>query len=157
MQFLRPQEEVTIKRILVSLAQQYNLLAEEKESYQTEKSRYIDHLWSVRIGKEKVPIVSFEIEKGVPGNERIRKDIFNLLSTKTPMGYIILPHKRITASTSSDKMGVIKWYRKHFFKVFSNYYEPFRSFIDIRLLDSDDILDFKTLDKHLTLDSFLKE
>ena len=138
---LMKEEEYRIKQILDDLAQSYNLKSDRKEVYERDKSLYLDRLWYVKIGEEKVPVVVFEIEKNVPNNERIRKDILNMVMSKAPIGYLILPHKRIMdAYDPNVKKERITWYHDHFHTAFNNYYNPFKSYIDIRLVDADDIL-----------------
>ena len=148
MQFLTKQEEGQIRQMLDTLATNYNVKTDCKEVYERDKSLYLDRLWYIQIEEEKVPVVAFEIEKGVPYNERIRKDILNLVMSNAPIGYLILPHKRIEKAFNPNiKQMWINWYHNHFCRVFNNYYEPFKSFVDIRLVDADDILKFKTLEK----------
>ena len=143
---LMKEEEDRIKQILDDLALGYNLKSDRKEVYERDKSLYLDRLWYVKIGEEKVPIVAFEIEKSIPNNERIRKDILNLVMSKAPIGYLILPHKRIEKDFNpAMRQPWIDWYHNHFNRVFNNYYRPFTEFVDIRLVDADDILQNKRL------------
>ena len=138
---LTKEEEDRIKQILDDLALGYNLKSDRKEVYERDKSLCLDRLWYVKIGEEKVPVVVFEIEKNVPTNERIRKDILNMVMSKAPIGYLILSHKRIMkAFNPAMKQPWIDWYFRHFNRVFNNYYRPFTEFVDIRLVDADDIL-----------------
>jgi len=145
MQFLTKEEEKTLKQILDELAAQYNLFTKSKEVYRRKESYYLDRLWWTKVGEDKIPVVAFEIEKSLPSNERIRKDIFNLAFSRAPLGYLILSHTRImlTKEDSLQKEAQkvwVKWYKKEFAKVFRNYYKPFSSFIKIKLVDADNLL-----------------
>jgi len=150
MQFFTKEEEKTIKKVLDELATRYNLSTEPKEVYRRKESYYLDRLWWTKIGKDEIPVVAFEIEKSLPSNERIRKDVFNLAFSRAPLGYLILPHTRIMRSNEETiKKEVqrvwVKWYKKEFTKVFNNYYKPFSPFIEIKLVDADEILKNKHL------------
>ncbi|NWF77938.1 MAG: hypothetical protein HXY36_05035 [Chloroflexi bacterium] len=99
------------------------------------------------IESEEIPLVAFEIEKGIPSNERIRKDIFNIALSRAPKGYLITAHKKILASAQHNGGTWETWYRDHFFEAFDNYRKPFVSWCDIQVVDADMFLSSGSLRK----------
>lgn len=137
-QHLKQNEEKAIRGILDQLAVKLGLYSSQKESYFREMGYYLDRLWYFLLDEEKIPVVAFEIERGVPLNERIRKDIFNIVLSRAPKGYIITPHERIlkkarTASRTCDET----WYRDHFQQAFEKYRSPYVFYCDIRVVEAD--------------------
>ena len=93
-------EVSNIKKVLEDIAKREGLKC--KNEYRISSS-YIDHIWFKEIEDTSIPIASFEIERGIPSNERLKKDIFNLLITKAPKGYLIIPKQRIEAKEPINK------------------------------------------------------
>jgi hypothetical protein len=141
MQLLTPNDETRIREILDKLARLYHLQTECKEVMFLD-GMSIDRLWTVDLpsSRKGIPVVGFEIEKGIPLNERLRKDIMNIVCCRSPLGYIIIPHKRIMEADESSSKSVT-WYKNGtFYRDFQNYCKSFAN-IDIRLVDADDILE----------------
>jgi hypothetical protein len=141
-EYLTRNEEKTIKDILDRLAPKFGLHSLQKESYFREMRYYLDRLWYFLLDKEeipeKIPVVAFEIERGVPHNERIRKDILNIVLTRAPKGYIIVPHERILSKAgTASHVCAETWYRDHFQQVFETYRSPYVFYCDIRVVDAD--------------------
>ena len=137
MQFLSRNQEKRIERILDNAAQSYHLSTERKQVWLAE-GMIIDRLWKIKLRDyDEIPVIGFEIEKGIPLNERIRKDIMNIVYSKAPRGYIILPHDRIMNADPSGSSVI--WYKNSFYGDFQSYCKLFAN-IDIRLVDADEIL-----------------
>jgi len=75
-QYLTDKEEKQIRNLLDELANKLGLYCEKKEAYFS--GYYIDRLWFKILEGNRIPLVAFEIEKSIPNNERIRKDIMNI-------------------------------------------------------------------------------
>lgn len=138
---LNEDEENRIREILKEKANEYNLIQVEEDRSLAE-SNYIDTVWYKNIENESIPVVAFEIEKDAEPNspnERLKKNIFNLLLSRAPVGYIILPHSR------AIKIPRYYWYINRFPITFENYYKPFKGFIKINLSDADVVLETKKL------------
>jgi hypothetical protein len=141
-------EEKQILKILDDLAVESGVLSSQREKHVRDKGYYLDRLWYIVIESEKIPLVAFEIEKGIPTNERIRKDILNIVLSKAPKGYLITPHKRILESVGKGR-GWETWYGNCFPKAFKNYREPFVSWCDIQVLDADMLVSSRSLRKSI--------
>jgi len=137
MQLLSLSEEKQIERILDKAAKIYKLYTQRRQEKLTD-GMVIDRLWKIELGDyDKIPVIGFEIEKGIPSNERIRKDIMNIVYSKAPRGYIILPHGRIMNADPSNSS--VNWYKNSFYGDFQSYCKLFPN-TDIRLVDTDAIL-----------------
>lgn len=145
MQLLKSKEEKKIRQILDDTAQKYNLFTRNQEEKMAD-GMSIDRLWKLKLGiSEEIPVVGFEIEKGIPSNERLRKDIMNIAYSKAPLGYLIIPHSRIMKiEYEKDDSGWATWYKNSFYKDFQSYLRMFPN-LDIRLADADVILDNELL------------
>ncbi len=69
-------EEGELRALLDEAADRLGFNTLGKESYHPGFA--IDRLWLSELEAEDIPAVGFEIERGVPVNERLRKDILNL-------------------------------------------------------------------------------
>jgi hypothetical protein len=150
--YLTQNEEKTIQGILDRLAPALGLYSPRKGSYFPKMRYYLDRLWYFQLDKEetpeKIPVVAFEIERGVPSNERIRKDILNIVLTRAPKGYIIVPHERILSKAGTTSgAGNETWYRDHFQEVFERYRSPYVFYCDIQVVDADKFLASRSLSK----------
>ncbi|MCD6277741.1 hypothetical protein J7J69_05810 [candidate division WOR-3 bacterium] len=143
-QYLTDKEEKQIRNLLDELANKLGLYCEKKEAYFS--GYYIDRLWFKILEGNRIPLVAFEIEKSIPNNERIRKDIMNIAWSRVPVGYIILPHSRIIDDTKVKKgSSWAKWYKNNFFRVFNEYCNPFIFYCDIQLVDADKLISTQSL------------
>jgi len=143
-QYLTNAEEKQIRKLLDALADKLGLYCGKKETYFS--GYYLDRLWYKILEDDKIPLVAFEIEKGVPSNERIRKDIMNIAWTRAPVGYIILPQSRILNDPEvNDGSTWPNWYKNNFFKAFHEYREPFIFYCDIQVTDADSLLSSQSL------------
>lgn len=134
--YIETEEEQQIRELLDMMAEKLGLVCSKKEEQRA--GYYLDRLWFEEIEGEKVPVIAFEIEKGIPSNERIRKDLMNIALSKAPKGYIILPHERISADMNDARQGNwANWYKSNFLGVFSVYRSLFEAYCDIRLIDAD--------------------
>ena len=142
-------DEDQVRRLLDELAPAFGYISKAKEAYFNRF--YLDRLWySPSLD---VPGVGFEIERGIPLNERLRKDILNLAWSRAPLGFIIVPHRRILADSMVEKGSTAQnWYVNTFWKSFEAYRQPFSFYCEIRLLDFDTLLEQRSL-KELTLDT----
>jgi len=145
--FLTKDEEREIRSVLDQMAQEYGLSTKSHEP--RFEGFYPDRIWNTKLGSEEVAVVAFEIERGVPSNERWRKDIFNLAASRAPLGFIIVPHQRILGATQSSVHGQtawawVKWYRSHGRKDFEIYSRPF-PYTSIRVLDADTLVAKRSL------------
>ena len=100
-QYLTNAEEKQTRELVDELAGKLGLHSDKRETYFARF--YVDRLWYRILEGEKIPFIAFEIEKGIPNNERIRKDIMNIAWTRAPVGYIILPHTRILNDPKVNK------------------------------------------------------
>jgi len=145
-EYIKRDEERLIRELLDEMADGFGLYSPKKEKFFS--GYYLDRLWSKELEGEKVPFVAFEIEKGVPSNERIRKDIMNVACTKAPKGYVILPHRRILEDPKARKGGNwASWYKSNFEKTFSIYRQLFAAYCDIEIIDADMLLASRSLHK----------
>ncbi|MFX0195851.1 MAG: hypothetical protein ACFFCW_07000 [Candidatus Hodarchaeota archaeon] len=143
-QYLSNEKENQVRNLLDELAEEINLYCEKKEAYFS--GYYLDRLWYKILEEQKIPFVAFEIEKGVPTNERLRKDIMNIAWTRAPVGYIILPHNRILNDPKVNEGGNwANWYKKNFFLRFNEYRKPFIFYCDIKIIDADKLLSSRCL------------
>ena len=142
MSYLTKNEDYSIRKILEATARSIGL--EGKNEYYISSS-LVDYVWFKDIEGKKIPIIAFEIERGIPTNERLKKDIFNLLITKAPAGFLIIAKSRIDRDEGKNPW--IKWFRNTFPETFKDYTEPFSSFIKIELLDGDKLLLTKSIEK----------
>jgi hypothetical protein len=150
MAYLTPAEEKRIRKLLDKLVEKNELYSDKKETYFS--GFYVDRLWYKILEKIKIPLIAFEIEKGIPSNERLRKDILNIVWTRVPLGYIILPHKRILTDPEAKKGSTWpNWYKSHFFRAFKEYRAPFIFYCDIKIIDVDKFLTSRSLSKSLVL------
>ena len=148
MPYLNSTEERRIRKILDNLAEKNGLSSDKKEIYFS--GFYVDRVWYKVLEKIKIPLVAFEIERGIPSNERLRKDILNIVWTKAPIGYIILPHRRILADPEVKKGSTWpNWYKNHFFRTFKEYQNPFIFYCEIKIIDVDKLLTSRSLSKSL--------
>lgn len=152
-QYLNKQEEQEIKRILDGLAEKLGFYCPKKESYFPEMGYYLDRLWYMSLEEERIPFVAFEIEKGVPNNERIRKDILNIVQTRAPKGYLITPHQRILTKAATLGPTWETWYRDHFLETFEKYRNPFVFYCEIQVVDADQFLSSHSLKKSMVRES----
>ena len=152
-EYIKLDEEKTIRKLLDDLADNFGLDSPKREK--RFPGYYLDRLWYKIIEGEKLPLIAFEIERGVPSiergvpsNERIRKDIMNLACTRAPKGYIILPHKRIL-NDPEIKQGSnwASWYKSNFEQAFLTYNQPFSAYCDIKIVDADALLTSHSLVK----------
>ena len=149
-QYLTNAEEKQIRKLLDELADKLELYCSKKETYF--QGYYLDRLWYKILEDDKIPFVAFEIEKSIPSNERIRKDIMNIAWTKAPVGYIILPHSRILNDPKVDVGSTSQnWYKNKFFKTFNEYREPFIFYCDIQITDADKFLSSQSLKESIIL------
>src|SRR4030042_2370786 len=138
-QYLTKTEETKIRKLIDKIADEWGLSSDRKEAYFA--GFYIDRLLYRIVEDIRIPLVAFEIEKSVPSNERIRKDIMNIAWSRAPMGYIILPHARILQDPDVDKGSTWpNWYKNKFFKTFQVYVKPFLFYCEIRLIDADQFM-----------------
>jgi len=145
--YLSKEEVSNIKKVLEDVAKREGLKC--KNEYRISSS-YIDHIWFKEIEDTSIPIASFEIERDMPSNERLKKDIFNLLITKAPRGYLIIPKQRIDKGEEpkqKTKKLRWQWFKNTFPKVIKDYIDIFSSFIEITLIDADKLLQTKSLTK----------
>jgi hypothetical protein len=135
-QYLAKVEEAQIRGLLDELADEWGLSCDKRESYFS--GFYLDRLWYKILEETRIPFVAFEIEKGIPSNERIRKDIMNIAWSRAPVGYIILPHSRILNDPVVEQGSTWQnWYRNKFYKTFQEYRKPFVFYCDIQIIDAD--------------------
>jgi hypothetical protein len=93
-----------------------------------------------------IPVIGFEIERGLPLNERLRKDILNLAWSRAPLGYIVVPHRGILADPKVNTGSTAKnWYTNTFRSTFDTYCKPVKFYCEIRLLDFDKLMETKSL------------
>lgn len=144
-QYIGNEEENNIRTLLDKIANRTGLKCPEKETQFKDKGFYLDRLWSFSLFNEPIPLVAFEIEKSVPSNERIRKDIFNIVLSKAPKGYIIVPNERILKKEIENKQGWETWYRNHFRLDFIKYCTPFMPYCNIQVVDADKLLNTESL------------
>jgi len=138
-QYLANAEETRIRQLLDELADEWGLSCDKKETYFS--GFYVDRLWYKVLGEAPIPFVAFEIEKGVPSNERIRKDIMNIVWSRVPIGYIVLPHSRILDDPKAAPGSTWQnWYKNIFLGVFQQYREPFVFYCDIQIINADTLL-----------------
>jgi hypothetical protein len=114
-------EEKQILKMLDGLAEEFGIRSSQREKHVRDKGYYLDRLWYIVIESEEIPLVVFEIEKGIPSNERVRKDILNIVQSRAPKSYLITPHNRILAIAASAATGWETWYKDGFPKAFKNY------------------------------------
>jgi hypothetical protein len=140
MQLLQYPEEKRIRQILDDTASKYNLFPSHKEVFLAD-GMSIDRLWTIRLGVfQTINVVGFEIEKGIPSNERLRKDIMNIAYSKAPLGYVIIPHSRIMKiEYNEDRSGWATWYKNSLYKDFQSYRGVFPN-LNISLVDADAII-----------------
>ena len=143
-QYLENSEEKHIHKIIEELAAKLGLCCPKKEVQFRDMGYYLDRIWYMELEGEDVPIAAFEIEKGVPGNERTRKDILNIVLSKAPKGYLITPHKRILMKATGGS-GWETWYRDHFLETFKKYHSPFIFYCDVQLVDADMLISSNSL------------
>ena len=137
-------EEKQIKKLIDELADKFGLHCDKKEVYFS--GYYLDRLWYKIVEENKIPLVAFEIERGVPNNERVRKDIMNIARTRAPAGYIILPHSRILNDPKAlQGSSGPYWYKNSFYRTFEEYRKPFVFYCDIQIIDSDTLLSSRSL------------
>lgn len=147
-QYLTNVEERQIRELIDELAGKLGLHSDKRETHFA--GFYVDRLWYRILEGDKVPFIAFEIEKGIPNNERIRKDIMNMAWTRAPVGYIILPHTRILNDPQVDKgSSWPSWYKNKFFETFSEYKKPFIFYCNIRAMDADKLLSTRSLRKSI--------
>lgn len=146
MRYLSRGDVSNIRRVLGDMARREGLKC--KNEYRISSS-YIDHVWFKEIEDTIIPVAAFEIESRIPSNERLKKDIFNLLITKAPRGYLIIPKQRIESEEPKQRTerGWWQWFKKTFPKAIKEYIEIFSSFIEITLIDADKLLQTKSLTK----------
>jgi hypothetical protein len=114
----------------------------------------VDRIWYASVESDRAPVVAFEIERGVPTNERFHKDIFNLTATHAPLGFIVLPHFRILATAKNvlsapknqRELG-LTWYRDHAGRCLEIYRRPLGFYMEIRILDADKLQETRSLDR----------
>src|SRR5262247_1690369 len=94
-------EETEVRKLLDELSRDLGYISDGKEAFF--KSFYVDRVWYSQFGKERLPAIGFEIERSVPLNERLRKDIQNLACSRAPLGYIVVTHRRILADPQAKK------------------------------------------------------
>ena len=133
--FLSKNEDDLIRKALEQIAESLGLVGKNEH---TIGSSYIDYVWFKEIETEKILIAAFEIERGIPTNERIKKDIFNLIVTKAPKGFLIIAKTRI--DKADEKRPWVRWFRNTFSRAFRDYAQIFSSFTRIELLDADKLL-----------------
>lgn len=143
-QYLDKREENEIRELLDELAEKFGFHCEKKEKYFRERGFYLDRLWYIILEDEKIPFVAFEIEKSVPSNERIRKDILNIVFTRATKGYLITPHQRILAKATGGSSWET-WYRDHFLETFEKYRNPFAFYCDVEVVDADLFISSRSL------------
>lgn len=149
-QYLTNDEEKQIRKLLDELADEWGLYCPKTESYFS--GFYLDRLWYKTLEEKRIPFVAFEIEKGIPNNERIRKDIMNVAWSNAPVGYIIVPHKRVLFDPLVERGSTGQyWYKNRFYKAFQEYRKPFVFYCDIQLVDADELLLSRSL-KAATID-----
>ncbi len=147
-QYLTKAEETEIRRIIDELANEWGLEGDRKEAYF--HGFYVDRLLYRKVENTKIPLVAFEIERSVPSNERIRKDIMNIAWSRVPTGYIILPHTRIIQDPDVDKGSTWQnWYKNVFLKTFDVYVKPFLFYCEIHLIDADQFMAQRSLEKSI--------
>lgn len=146
MPYLSRGDVSNIRRVLEDMARREGLKC--KNEYRISSS-YIDHVWFKEIEDTIIPVAAFEIESRIPSNERLKKDIFNLLITKAPRGYLIIPKQRIESEEPKQRTerGWWQWFKNTFPKAIKEYIEIFSSFIEITLIDADKLLQTKSLTK----------
>ena len=148
--FLTRDEELEIRRILDEMGQTYGFEATRRESYSP--GFYTDRVWYTKVESARPAVVGFEIERGVPSNERLRKDILNLAWTRAPLGFLILPHSRILkAAEKARSLGWLTWWRDNGRSVFEIYSRPFEPYISVKILDADLLVKTRSLDKAGTI------
>jgi hypothetical protein len=151
-------EETDVRELLDELARKLRYRADGKESYFP--GFYVDRLWySVLEGEQDpIPVVGFEIERSVPLNERLRKDILNLAWSRVPVGFIVLPHRRICADPTTRKGSTAQnWYLNRFWGAFQDYRQPFGFYCEVRLLDFDELMETKSLAKARLCENHFEE
>jgi len=149
-QYLTNTEEKQIRKLLDELADKLGLHSDKKETYFS--GYYLDRLWYKILEGDKIPFAAFEIEKSIPSNERIRKDIMNIAWTRAPVGYVILPHSRILKDPKINKGSTWQnWYKNIFFRTFEEYRKPFTFYCDIQIVDADKFLSSQSLKESIIL------
>jgi hypothetical protein len=147
-QYLTNTEETEIRKLIDEVAKEWELFTDQKETYHA--GFYIDRLLYRIVEDRKIPLIAFEIEKSVPDNERIRKDIMNIVFSRAPMGYIILPHARILKDRDVDERSTWpNWYKNKFFETFQVYVNPFLFYCEICLVDADQFMNKRSLEKSI--------
>jgi hypothetical protein len=145
-QYLTKAEETKLRKLIDELADEWGLASDRKEAYF--EGFYIDRLIYKIIEDKKIPLVAFEIEKSVPSNERIRKDIMNIAWSRAPKGYIILPHARILQDPQINTGSIWpNWYKNIFIKTFQVYVKPFLFYCEIFLVDADQFMTKRSLER----------
>ena len=145
-EYIRRDDEQQIRKLLDEMADHFWLDSTKKEKFFP--GFYLDRLWYKELEEELIPFVAFEIEKGVPSNERIRKDIMNIACTKAPKGYVILPHRRILEDPKARGGGNWpSWYKNNFIKTFLTYRQLFAAYCHIEIIDADELLGSGSLHK----------
>lgn len=123
------------------MADEWGLFCDKREAYFSDLGFYLDRLWYKNLEETRIPFVAFEIEKGIPSNERMRKDIMNIAWSRVPIGYVILPHSRILNDPLVQQGSTWQnWYKKQFYKTFQEYRKPFAFYCDIQVIDGDKLL-----------------
>ena len=147
-QYLIKTEETKIRKLIDELADEWGLASDRKEAYFD--GFYIDRLLYSIVEDKKIPLIAFEIEKSVPSNERIRKDIMNIAWSRAPMGYIILPDARILKDPDVNKGSTRpNWYKNIFSKTFQIYVKPFLFYCEIYLIDADQFMTQRSLERSI--------
>src|SRR5262249_47136557 len=129
-------EENEVRTLLDELAVKLGFVSDRKEA--CFNGFYLDRLWYSRLEKDLIPAVGFEIERSVPLNERVRKDVLNLTFSRAPVGYLIVPQRRILQDPQI-KVGSTNqnWFANTFWKTFEAYKRPFSFYCEVRLVDID--------------------
>jgi hypothetical protein len=137
-------EDKSLRHLLDDLAPSLGFIPSGKEAYF--EGFYLDRLWYTALYSEMIPVIGFEIERGVPINERLRKDITNLAWSRAPLGYIVVPDRRIRSNPKVNTGSTAEnWYANTFRKTFDTHCKPVKYHCEIRLLDFDKLMETKSL------------